>query len=198
MRKRHIAAILGTGLIIFGTADFLAFCKRAASAPVPAAPTADAIIALTGGSGLRIAAGVKLVEAGAAEHLLISGVNPDVTMPEIANLAGGPQHVYDCCVELGYQAETTIGNAIEAANWARANDYTSLIIVTSNYHMPRSLIVLDRAMPKITLLPYPVQSRIDAASPLASWRALKGLSAEWAKWRVMRLRYGEKKATKKS
>lgn len=127
--------------------------------------------------------------------MLISGVNPDVTMPEIANLAGGPEHIYACCVELGYQAETTIGNAVEAASWTRQNDYTSLIIVTSNYHMPRSLIVLARTMPAVSLQPYPVQTRIDPARPLASWRALKGLTAEWSKWRVMRLRYGESKDT---
>lgn len=195
VRKRHIAVILGTALIVLGGLDFLSFCKRAAALPVPAAPSADAIITLTGGSGLRIAAGIKLVETGAADHLLISGVNPNVTMVEIAALAGGPPSIYECCVELGYQAETTIGNAIEAANWARENEYTSLIIVTSSYHMPRSLIVLGRTMPDISLQPYPVQSRIDPGSPLSSWNVFKGLGAEWAKWRVMRLRYGQMKDT---
>ena len=37
--------------------------------------------------------------------------------------------------------------------------FTRLILVTSSYHMPRSLIELERVMPEVALVPYPVVSR---------------------------------------
>ena len=187
--RRIILIAIAALACIAAVMDFSAFCKRAANSQGQNGLSADAVIALTGGSGLRIAAGVKLIEQGAAEHLLISGVHPDVTMEEIANLAGGSAQVYECCVDLDYMAETTFQNADETARWAIGNEHKSLIIVTSNYHMPRSLIHLRRAMPGLTLHPYPVQTRIDPAHPLASFQTLKGLSAEWIKWRITKARF---------
>lgn len=174
------------------TYDFITFCARAAELESPEAPKADAVIALTGGSGLRIAASVRLIEAGSAEHLLISGVHPDVTLKEIHTLGGGSLDVYRCCVDLGYAAETTYGNAEESARWARTGGYQSLIIVTSNYHMPRSLILLRRAMPQLDLIPYPVQSRINPSAPFKDFASTKGLSTEWLKWRITRALYFRK------
>lgn len=189
LRKRFVLPVL-TGLVLgFGAFDFSAFCQRAALLEQPIAPRADAVIALTGGAG-RIAASVQLIEAGASAHLLISGVHPDVTLPEIAALDGGPASVYACCVDLGYKAETTYGNAQEAARWAAAGGHKRLIIVTSNYHMPRSLILLQRAMPTLELVAFPVQSRIDPARPYADLRSARGLVTEWLKWRVTRALYG--------
>lgn len=170
--------------------DFLAFCSRAADMATPDALSADAVIALTGGAGLRIATGVSLIETGAAPQLLISGVHPDVTMDEMAVLGGGMPATYACCVELGYAAETTAGNASETAEWVAMHGHTDLIIVTSDYHMARSFILLRNAMPDLKLTAYPVRTRIDPAAPFGSFRSLKGLSWEWLKWRVTRLRMG--------
>lgn len=190
--RRRLLVVLTTFFLTFGAFDYAAFCKRAAALTSPPAPQADAIIALTGGSGLRIAAGIRLVDTGAANHLLISGVHPDVHMEEIAVLGGGPEATYDCCVDLGYMAQTTYGNALETARWAEDGEHQDLIIVTSNYHMPRSLILLQRAMPDRNLIPYPVQSRINPATPFSDIRSLRGLVTEWLKWRVTRVVYGDR------
>jgi len=190
LQKRYILPAISGFVLALGLFDFYAFCKHAALPQTVQPQNADAVIALTGGSGLRIAASIGLIDAGAADHLLISGVHPDVTMTEIEALGGEPSSVYRCCVDLGYQAETTYGNAQEAARWAKTGGHDSLIIVTSNYHMPRSLILLQRAMPELELLPYPVQSLIDPARPFSSFRSAKGLITEWLKWRVTRVIYG--------
>mgnify|MGYP005995327073 CR=1 FL=1 len=71
------------------TFDFFAFANRAAESVPAVAREADGVVALTGGSGMRIAAGVDLVTAGRGERLLISGVNPDVGMDDLITLAGG-------------------------------------------------------------------------------------------------------------
>jgi len=192
LKKRYFLPAIGSFILAFGLFDFNAFCKHAARSQAPPAPKADAVIALTGGSGLRIAASIGLIESGAANQLLISGVHPDITMTEIEALAGGASSIYECCVALGYSAETTYGNAKETARWAEESGHQSLIIVTSNYHMPRSLILLQRAMPKLDLTPYPVQSRIDPSAPFAEVRSTKGLATEWIKWRITRFIYGNK------
>jgi uncharacterized SAM-binding protein YcdF (DUF218 family) len=67
--------------------------------------------------------------------------------------------LFKCCVDVGYDANDTSGNASETRAWARANHFSRLIIVTSSYHMPRSLAEFGRVMPDATLVPYPVLPR---------------------------------------
>lgn len=169
------------------TFDFFAFANRAAESVPAIAHEADGVVALTGGSGMRIAAGVDLVTAGRGERLLISGVNPDVGMDDLITLAGGAPETYACCVDIGYQAETTIGNAEETAAWAYEHGYTRLIIVTSDYHMQRSLLLLHRAMPDLELEPYPVRTVVDPSAVLRDPKSFRGVLTEWAKWRVTAL-----------
>ncbi len=172
------------GLLVI---DFLLFARRAATMEADPAIRGDAIVALTGGSGLRIAEGVQLVSEGRGGHLLISGVHPDVTMNDLMALAGGDPDVWACCVTIGHAAETTLGNADETAAWAYENGYQDLILVTSDYHMARSLLVLQDAMPDIALEPWPVRTVVDPSRLLTDYKSLKGVFLEWAKWRVTTL-----------
>lgn len=115
---------------------------------------ADGIVVLTGGAD-RIATGLLLVRAHRGQRLLISGVNPETTAADIARYAGFAE-LFACCVDIGYRASDTQGNASEAARWAAKQGYRSLIIVTSASHMPRGLAEMRRAMPDVRLVPYPV------------------------------------------
>jgi uncharacterized SAM-binding protein YcdF (DUF218 family) len=115
---------------------------------------ADGIVVLTGGAD-RIATGLLLVRAHRGRRLLISGVNPETTAADIARYAGFAEQ-FACCVDIGYRASDTQGNASEAARWAGKRGYRSLIIVTSASHMPRGLAEMRRAMPDVRLVPYPV------------------------------------------
>jgi uncharacterized SAM-binding protein YcdF (DUF218 family) len=120
---------------------------------------ADAVVVLTGGED-RITAGIELVEKRPGQRLLISGVNPRITsVADLARHLGGHDRVLKCCVDLGHHARDTTGNAEEARDWARAKGYRSLVIVTSSYHMPRSLTEFAIAMPNVALVPHPVPSR---------------------------------------
>jgi|TARA_R110001583_G_scaffold195180_2_gene370241 uncharacterized SAM-binding protein YcdF (DUF218 family) len=170
--------------LLLAAVDFVLFANRAAGADHSPDVNADAIVALTGGSGLRIAAGVELATEGRGRRLLISGVNPDVPVEDLIALAGGSEEVWACCVDIGYVAETTRGNADETAVWAYEQGYKSLIIVTSDYHMPRSLIVLETAMPDIELIAWPVRTVNDPASIWTDPDSFRGVVLEWAKWRV--------------
>lgn len=161
-------------VILLWTAGLFAFADRvidSTPAVMPAEP-ADAIVVLTGASDLRLKAGMRLLERRKGARMFISGVNPEVKRPELMAVTEGSKRLYECCVDLGYEAENTVGNAHEIADWARGHDFYTLIVVTSDYHMPRSLLELKADMPGATLLPYPVATPdLDARG---WWKSRKG------------------------
>ena len=143
-------------LLIF-TAGLLAFADRIArETPAPRPSPADGIVTLTGGSGLRLRTGVDLLEAGMGGRLLVSGVNHAVSRNQIWGMTGAAKPLFDCCVDLDFTAADTIGNAREAARWARAMGYQSLILVTADYHMPRAALELRARLPEARIAAYPV------------------------------------------
>lgn len=141
------AAVFAFGFVLFATA-----VTRDA---VGGWDKADGIVVLTGGDS-RIIAGARLLADGRAKRLLISGVNRRVRREDVERISGLDHTTFTCCVDLGYEALDTVGNADEARSWARANGYNRLIIVTSSYHMPRSLAELALAMPGAELIAQPV------------------------------------------
>jgi uncharacterized SAM-binding protein YcdF (DUF218 family) len=152
---RTLAAIFVVLLVWF--AGLLAFAARVQRlTPTDEPPPADAIVALTGGSGERINAGVRLLEANEGRRLLISGVGQHVTRGELQTIVGAAKPLFDCCVDLGFQAANTLGNARETAAWARAHHFRTLILVTADYHMPRARLELASALPEAKIEPYPV------------------------------------------
>lgn len=119
---------------------------------------ADAIVVLTGGE-LRIQAGIRLLAEKRGGRLLISGVNrANSRAVVLKRLATSKDALMSCCIDIGYSAHDTVGNADETYEWASNHGYRSLVVVTSNYHMPRSLLELSRVLPGVRLVPYPVIS----------------------------------------
>jgi uncharacterized SAM-binding protein YcdF (DUF218 family) len=152
----RVLALLAVAALIW-TAGLLAFAGRIErSTPAPEPDKADGVVALTGHSDERIAAALRLLQQGKAQRLLISGVAPHVTRDQLQTLTGAGKPTFDCCVDLGFTAENTAGNAVETAQWARAKGYTTLILVTADYHMPRARLELRAAMPEARIIPYPV------------------------------------------
>jgi len=149
---------IGTGLIALAALGigFVVFANAVLSeAPASQPHKADGIVALTG-TQQRISVAAELLARGLAKRLLVTGVNRQATGEEIRRLTQLDQRLFDCCVDLGYEAQNTIGNAEETRAWVQQHGFTSLIVVTSSYHMPRSLVELGRVMPDVELIPYPV------------------------------------------
>jgi len=137
---------------------FLAFVQTVARSERPPAARADGIVALTGGAQ-RIGDAIDLLAAGHGRRLLITGVNERTSREEIARLNPNQSHWIACCVDLDYRARNTIGNAIETRRWMRRNGFGTVAVVTSNYHMPRTLVEIDHALAdREAAIPYPVVS----------------------------------------
>lgn len=136
-----------------------AFAERVRGyTPAEEPARADAIVALTGPSAERVNAAIRLLEQDKGDRVLISGVNREVRRQELRALTPGSTKLFNCCVDLGFEAEDTIGNAQEIAAWAAAKNYDSLIVVTSDYHMPRALTEIRAAAPGVELTPYAVST----------------------------------------
>ena len=136
-----------------------AFADRVRNLTPASEPTrADAIVALTGPSAERVNEAIRLLEQDKGDRVLISGVNREVRRQELRALTPGSSRLFNCCVDLGFEAEDTSGNAQEIAAWARSKDYDSLIVVTSDYHMPRALLEIRGMAPEVTLTPYAVST----------------------------------------
>lgn len=128
------------------------------STATEALPKSDGIIVLTGGAG-RLEAGLKLLESNIAERMLISGVNPVVEPRELSALTGREEDLFTCCIDLDRAAPNTEGNAEESALWAQDKDYDTFVLVTADYHMPRSLVLFRRAMPNALITAHPVKGK---------------------------------------
>jgi uncharacterized SAM-binding protein YcdF (DUF218 family) len=183
---RGLALLAIVGLSAFA-GGFFVFADRVANAPLPAEPRADGIVALTGGAQ-RIEDAASLLEQGSAARLLISGVNESTSADAIAERVPYLDRLLNCCVDIGREALDTRGNAEETRDWAMRRGYDSLIVVTSAWHMPRSLAELRRALPDVKLVPYPVNPD---GRDYARWKddpeLFKLLVVEYTKYVVARL-----------
>jgi uncharacterized SAM-binding protein YcdF (DUF218 family) len=180
---KGLAAVLVVALIwVSGLVAFAGRIERS----TPAAPPepADGIVALTGaGSNERIQAAMGLLEDGLGQRVLVSGVNREASREDVRAATRAVRRYYDCCVDLGFEAATTVGNAKETHDWAQAMRYRSLIVVTADYHMPRAMLELRAALPGVALQAYPVPTKVLYAH--AWWRTGRGariLSLEYVKY----------------
>ena len=154
LRKVIAWICVGIGAAFF--LGFLVFSREIQTEETKPARPAAAVIALTGGPE-RIRDAIELVERGYAGRLLITGVNQALARADVVRLAPQFHAIIDCCVDLGYEAQNTAGNAVEARRWIETYALRgALIVVTSNYHMPRALAELRHELPETELIAFPV------------------------------------------
>lgn len=178
---RFALALAAFAVFLFA-GGFLLFATHVGKLSTPADPdSADAIIVLTGGSA-RVETGVELLMAGKGRRLLISGVNPMARVEDLRRATNGDRDLFACCVDIDHAALDTIGNAEESARWLVEHAFASVILVTNNYHMPRSLMEMRRYVGALELQPYPVVTgRLDSGEWLRRPAALRVLFTEYVK-----------------
>ncbi|MFZ0096024.1 MAG: YdcF family protein [Pseudolabrys sp.] len=178
-----------TGLILLG-AGFVWFVASIASDEVSLDTKADGIVALTGAAA-RIPDAIELLATERGKRLLITGVYRATSSKEIARITPLYSKYFTCCIDLDRSALNTFGNALETRRWAREHNFNSLIVVTSNWHMPRAMAELAHQLPDVTLTAYPVISEKVKTEPWwSNTDTARLLLAEYLKYlfALMRMR----------
>lgn len=180
-------AIVG-GLALTG--GFFWFAAQIADGEVTLNRKADGIVVLTGAAA-RIPDAIELLASERGKRLLITGVHRDTSAREIARLTPLYSKYFSCCIDLDRSALNTFGNALEARRWTREHNFSSLIVVTSNWHMPRAMAEIAHQLPDVTLIPYPVISEKVRTEPWwESAGTARFLVAEYLKYLFALVRMG--------
>jgi uncharacterized SAM-binding protein YcdF (DUF218 family) len=186
-----VVAVLA--MVFVGAAiGFVGFLSQLRGAEIRPDRNADGIVVLTGGSS-RVSDAMELLAGGYGKRLLISGVHPTNAASDISrslpdnsppdNSLPDNQTLLSCCVDLDRSAINTRSNAAETRRWAHDRGFKSLIVVTSNYHMPRAIVELSHAMPDIALIPFAVVGDKWRDEPWwTSGATLRLLLSEYAKY----------------
>jgi uncharacterized SAM-binding protein YcdF (DUF218 family) len=181
-----VALVIAAAVAVAG--GFAWFVGRVPSHEIVLDRNADGIVALTGGRE-RIADAVQLLASGRGKRLLITGVHRTTNLNEIARLVPAQEGLINCCIDLDHSAVNTVGNAMETRRWANGHGFRSLVVVTSNYHMPRSMAELRRELPGVALIPYPViTEKLRAEQWWNSPETARILVAEYVKYVLARMR----------
>lgn len=130
MISRALSALILIYLI--GYALFVVLLPRPADDRVT-----DAIVVLTGGPK-RIERGLDLMERKRAQRMLISGVARTVRPAELVAQYDSDKALFDCCIDLGRESVDTRSNALETARWLKKRGFTTVRLVTTDWHMPRA------------------------------------------------------------
>jgi len=130
-------ARLGALLVLFYALGFVLFAFTLGKPAKADAPASDAAVVLTGGPG-RIEHAIDVVKAHEAKRLLVAGVDPSVTKPDLARRIPGSRSWLACCVDLGSESVDTRSNAEEAGRWLAAHHFKSVRLITSDWHMRRA------------------------------------------------------------
>lgn len=119
---------------------------------LPKDTQADGVVILTGGEE-RVDKGLQILQKNRAQRALVSGVHRSVKLHELLTLHKASPALTDR-IDLGFGAIDTAGNAQETAEWVNEHAIKSLIVVTSNYHMPRAILHLQSVLPHdVKLIP---------------------------------------------
>src|ERR1700682_3690609 len=154
--KVRATIVAALALMFVGSAvGFVGFLSQLRGIEVKPARTADGIVVLTGGSS-RVSDAMELLAGGYGKRLLISGVHATNAVSDFSRSLSDNQSLLSCSVDLDRSAVNTRSNAAQTRRWARDRGFKSLIVVTSNYHMPRAIVELSHAMPDVALMPFAV------------------------------------------
>ncbi|MDA9708163.1 YdcF family protein [Alphaproteobacteria bacterium] len=153
MRKLALYIILLIILLLIS--GFVIFLKKIHDNQVNFNYKSDGIAVLTGGKG-RINLGLELFNKNRNLRLIISGVDKKVSNKSII-----PNDIKNKSnITIDKESESTYQNAKIINDWASKYKLQNITIITSYYHMPRSMMLMQSLTPTINFYAYPVEKTV--------------------------------------
>lgn len=144
----------------------------------------DAVVVLAGGKG-RIEEGVRLYREGKGERLFLIGVDPSVKKADLYKEVEGQRSSEQ--VYLEKVSRNTLENAIFARELILKDNVRSMLLITSRYHMKRSLLIFRNILPKdIAIYPHPVTNKSSTEEWWSHGGSLRLLFSEFYKYCLYR------------
>ena len=140
----------------------------------------DAIVVLTGGRH-RLSEAIRLLNVGMSDKLFISGVSKNVSL-EALEKHNGVSVAAEGHITLDKIATNTFENARETSLWIIQEKIKSIRLVTSNYHLYRSLVEFKRWNKQVKIVLHPVYSEKVATSWWKSVDSFVFLASEYNKF----------------
>lgn len=190
-----IIVFIAFGFTLFG---LIRFIERIPDKIDIKNPNSDAIVVLTGGSN-RLKKGLQLLTDTKATKLFISGVYRGNDVRRLLQVQKYNPSGVVCCINLGYSATSTAGNALESAVWIRKNNFKTITLVTANYHMPRSLFLFHQNLPTIKIIPHPVfPAKFESTKWWARPRTASLIISEYSKYTIASIEWWYKRLWEES
>ena len=157
--KDNIAHIILTLFLILILSHFIFFLSLVKNfkSNYSTITSIDSIVVLTGDK-FRISKGMEMLSNGIGEKLLLSGVNKNIELINIKNEFPKYNNFFDCCVDIDNISSNTFENSRETFLWLEKNKYNSVLIVSSDYHMPRAKLEFERFFKTENTYYHPVNS----------------------------------------
>ena len=143
----------------------------------------EILVVLTGDRN-RIPRALELLRSRNSPLLVISGINPETTLTDLVNQQGNAsQNVHEIWAKILVEskASSTIENAIETKGILQNRKVAYLVLVTSDYHLPRALQIFRRVFKGTEVIPYATPSATSTL-PFAG-----KVTVEYAKYVLYRL-----------
>ncbi len=155
--KKALLTITAISIVIFSIwlIGMVMFARDIIYEPARDSQKTDAIIVLTGGRQ-RIKTALELYNNGKADYLFISGVPNEVSLTSILEQTDIKDIANPENIILGHHANNTAENALETSSWLYDHKFQSIRLVTSAYHMPRSLLEFRCSNIDSEIIPHPV------------------------------------------
>ena len=162
--KENIAHIILTLFLILILSHFIFFLSlvKNFTSNYSAFTNIDSIVVLTGDK-FRISKGMEILSNGNGERLLLSGVNKNIKLTNIKNQFPKYKKFFDCCVDIESISTNTFENSRETFLWLEKNKYNSVLVITSDYHIPRTKLEFERFLNTENIYYQPVNSNNDVS-----------------------------------
>ena len=153
------------------------------------------IVILTGGTN-RIKDGFEIINnfgkgSDVKIKILVSGTGKGFTKASLQEKLNTNFHyqLIKCCVDLDSISQDTYSNANETLKWAIKNDIKEFMLITSNYHMPRSILEFKNKMPNIKISTYSIKPKQHNINEwLKSFETFSLVFSEFCKYIISNIR----------